>query len=916
MFRFLLSSLSLISLQLHAQHVLTGYVADEKAIPVPYATVALLHPHDSTLAFFGITNAEGRFEIKNIKAGNYLLQTACLSYQTFYKSVDLPLADGELYGTIVLKAKAVSLGEVEVSSERIPLLIRKDTIEYDAAAFKTKPDATTEDLLKKLPGVEVDRAGNVKAQGEDVKNVLVDGKEFFGSDPKVATKNLPADAVKKVQVYDKKSDDAEFTGVDDGSRSKTINLLLKDTLKSAWMGELLAGGGTDEHYQASAKAYRFTRTNQFALLGMLNNINQFGFTFKDYIDFNGGIRSLMNGDGDFRININDDNDFPVNFGQPITGLITSGAGGMNYTYEKKKDHRFNISYLGNGADKRLEQKTFTRNFTPDHPFTSDENLDQADKNYAHRLNFGWRNRMDSTQQLIVTGNAGMTRGNSTANNFSQSFSGDTLENELHSISENAGHGLNGVAHVSYLRKYTSWFTLLKIGADGSGYQSVKENEWNSLAHFFAGSSDIQNLQFQNNENTLLKYSLSVSGTAKAGQSYIVPEVKAGRSQEALERRQGIPGSSEVITDSVSGKLSTFYQWMRPGVSWRRSNDKSQFNLSVMVEAGTLKNSFDGEADENQIVLYFLPRLSWDDEYRPGHRLGFYYESGVNVPSASQLFPLPNTSDLIEVTSGNRKLKPEYEHSIRMNWMIFDQFSFTSLFISLRGTYTKDKINWLRTINEQLGQSLSLVNVSDDYRAGGEIDFSTPVRKLGINFHANPSESFNRGFNLVNGIENVNTSFTHSFTMSIDNRKKEKWDGSLGGSVAYSTARYSLQENLNNDYFNITGFAEVSYTPTTKFHFSASADVTQYNARSFEQSVTVPLVRASASYYFLKSNRCSFILDVFDLLNRNTGISRMSELNYLRETRSSIIGRYVMLTFKYRLNKFDGKGGIDVKVNGR
>src|SRR6185436_17817013 len=323
-----------LTAQTFAQQLkLQGNVADNNGAPLMYATVTLLHPEDSTLAYYAISNAEGYFEIKNISEGAYILQSAFIGYQTVYKTIKIPFDNNDA-GTLIMKPNSVDLEEAEITGERIPILIKKDTVEYNAGSYKTKPDAAAEELLRKLPGVEVDRAGNIKAQGEDVKNVLVDGKEFFGNDPKVATKNLPADAVKKVQVYDKKSDEAELTGIDDGTRNKTINLLLKDNKKSAWLGDVQAGAGTDAHYQSSAKAYRFTKQSQFAVLGMLNTINQFGFTFRDYIDFNGGMRGMMNGGDDFRITFENDNSFPSNFGQPVTGLITSGAGGLNYTYER------------------------------------------------------------------------------------------------------------------------------------------------------------------------------------------------------------------------------------------------------------------------------------------------------------------------------------------------------------------------------------------------------------------------------------------------------------------------------------------------------------------------------------------------------------------------------------------------------
>ncbi|HJN05329.1 MAG TPA: carboxypeptidase-like regulatory domain-containing protein [Bacteroidales bacterium] len=214
------------------QSSLSGDLYDESGNPLIYATAVLLHPDDSTMAYYGITNTEGHFVIKNIKAGNYILQTAYVGFQSLYKTLSLPLTEGNTLGALIMSEIAMNLSEVQIKGERIPFVIKKDTIEYGAGAYKVKPDAAAEELLKKLPGVQVDRAGNIKAQGEDVQNVLVDGKEFFGSDPQVATKNLPADAIKKVQVYNKKSDETELTGIEDGTYAKTINLILKDDMKS------------------------------------------------------------------------------------------------------------------------------------------------------------------------------------------------------------------------------------------------------------------------------------------------------------------------------------------------------------------------------------------------------------------------------------------------------------------------------------------------------------------------------------------------------------------------------------------------------------------------------------------------------------------------------------------------------------
>ncbi len=386
---------------------LTGEVVTPEGTPLPYATVVLLNPADSVMQAFGITNREGHFDIKNIRKGDYLLQVAFLGYKTFYKQVTIPLP-GNTTGRIPLETRPVEVDEVRVTGEYVPLAFRGDTTEYNAAAFRVKPGAPAEELLKKLPGVEVDRAGNIKAMGEDVKKVMVDGKEFFGNDPKVATKNVPADALEKVQIYDRKSEETMFTGIYDGAREKTINLELKEDKKNGVFGSVTAGGGSGDHWLGNGRAYRFTSKTQAAVLGMANNVNQYGFSFDDYMNFSGGLASMVHGGGSAQIRITSDGSFPINFGQPIAGLNTSGAGGANFSYSKSTTDRAFISYLGTGTRQELLRNTTTRNFTEANPFLQTEALDETGKTTAHRVNFGLRTRLDSAQNLVLDGNISLS----------------------------------------------------------------------------------------------------------------------------------------------------------------------------------------------------------------------------------------------------------------------------------------------------------------------------------------------------------------------------------------------------------------------------------------------------------------------------------------------------------------------------
>jgi len=757
----------------------------------------------------------------------------------------------------------------------------------------------------------------LKLWGKDVKKVLVDGKEFFGNDPKVATKNLPADAIDKVQLYDKRSDESEFTGIDDGTRDKTVNLVLKEDKKKGILGDVTAGIGTGNHYLGSGKAYRFTDKIQAAALGMLNNINQSGFSFGDYMSFQGGMANMTGGGGAFMIGGNDG--FPINFGQPESGLASLGAGGANFSYSWAKDRRVFASYVLAGSNRKLQEHSTTRNFTPEGPFFEDQLTNQIQRDTSHRINFGMRNRIDSTQTIIVNGNIGFSAGFSPQNSVTNTIENEVPIYQLSRINSGESRSLSGSGSGSYLKKFNHNHSIFKISGDGSYSTSLSNTQYRNTTQYFMPVSMPQVIsQFQDIAIDNLSVSASTSMTQKlVGLLYIEPSLRVGSSTEHYGKTQGIPLIDGQLIDSLhSPDFRKNYQWFRPEVSLTRNTDKTQFTAALGAELGQVGTTLWQESPVLAKHLYFTPRLQWEYEYKTGRRLSLFYQTLVNTPSISQLLPVEENSNPLSVSFGNRNLKPEYANNIYFNWLIFDQFSFTSLMSSIDAGYTINKINWSRTIDDRLKQTMTLVNVKDDYHATARIDFSTPIRKLGVKISTNLRESLNRGISLVNGAENINTNFTHKISLTVDNRKKAKWDVMAGGSVQITDAKYSIQNTLNNRYMDMAWFTELRYNPTEKWNFAFKADVTNYTAQSFDKPIMIPLLSGEISYYFLKNNRGVLTLQGVDLLNKNTGIQRISELNYLQERQTNMLGRYVMLTFKYRLNKLGSGGGktFDVKIS--
>lgn len=265
--------------------------------PIADATISILQSTDSSLLYFTISNKQGSFEIKGLKNGYYKVIFSHQEFNEIRKEIIINTAHSQIdFGEVILSKEFKMLGEVVVKSEA-PIVIKNDTIQFNASGFKTKPNATVEDLLKKLPGVEVDREGNVKTQGEQVQKVYVDGKEFFGNDPKLATKNLGADMVESVQVFDEMSEQAKFTRIDDGKRSKTINIKLKKDRNHGYFGKAVASYGDRGHYEGNVGFNKFSGNQRLSLLFNANDLNKQGFSFSEIGPSAGGRGASARGNG-------------------------------------------------------------------------------------------------------------------------------------------------------------------------------------------------------------------------------------------------------------------------------------------------------------------------------------------------------------------------------------------------------------------------------------------------------------------------------------------------------------------------------------------------------------------------------------------------------------------------------------------
>jgi len=890
----------------------SGTVVNKSGEVLSYATAVLLDPVDSTLLYYGITNGEGHFDIRGIENGNYLLQVAFVGYKPLYMEVTMPGASNRS-PVLVLEETRINLDEVEVVGEAVPLMIKGDTVEYNRAAYRVKEGAVVEDLLRKLPGIEVDRAGNIKAMGEDVNEVYVDGKEFFGSDPKMATKNLPADAVDKVQMYDKKSDDSEFTGIDDGSHEKALNIVLDKDMKNILFGSVSGGGGFPSVYEGAARVFYRTDRINTAAIGMLNNTSNPGFSLSDYMNFNGS--SIGIGGGSFSLTLGGDNSLPVNFGQPVYGLNNSAAGGLNFSCAKDKYNRIYFSYLGSGSGRSLQETVYSRNYTASSSFEQHIVSEEDRTDSSHMFSFGLERRLDTLTRISFLTTADLKYGSTTDQSTSDAYSDEVPVNSLYteSFNRNKTRGISGEG--SLTRMLVKGRTVVKLNAKGSYSQKQADDIVGNHSVFYSPDKEIMEELFRIDLTDQYDYYTKLAVVQKAGKLlFLEPSVKLKGSVEGLVRSQGNMTVPSGEIDSLSPDARLYTKAVIPGLGFRRNGEKARIHVQLEYEAGNFSGKVDNTTTSSRAFQFLLPAADFEYEFASGKRLSLFYSTEINIPASGQLFPLVNSLSPLFILNGNPGLEPEKIHRSFVTLLFFDQFSLTNFFLTVSGDYTRNKINWSRMIDEQLVQTLLPVNVDYGLSLQGNVNFSRPIRKAGIKMSLSLQEIYRKSIVPVNGTDNVYSSLTHDLSLSLENRKKKKWDIVSGIGLNLTDSRYSLMEDLNDRFIDFNWFSDLTYTPGKKLDFSFSADVLNYNQQSFSEAVFVPYLEAEVNFHFLTAQRGTLSLRVHDILNRDTGVERYSDLNYLTEVRRNMLGRFVLLTFRYRLNKGQaGNNGIDVKI---
>lgn len=885
-----------------------GTIQDSTNAPVIAATVVLMEAKDSALLAFVQSDEKGAFELREAK-GNYILQVSSIGYKAHYQMITLD--ENVVIDNILLQTESKILKEFSVTAEAIPIKMDNDTIEYNAKVFKPQAGSMVEDLLKKLPGVEVDASGAIKAHGKDIKKILVDGEEFFGNDPKVATKNLPADIVDKIQVFDKRSEQAEFSGVDDGNDEKTINIKLRSDKKHGYFGNAEAGVGTGSRYNSRASINRFSKTTQLSFIGLANNVNAEGFSVEDYMRFMGG---MGRGDGG-QMRISLDGNSPIPVGQSRqNGIVDTKAGGLNFNRRWNKTTRLSANYFISALGQKNEQLTNRQNFVRDGYFTNRDTQNIDNQSLNHRLNMTFRHQIDSMQNIRLQFNGNLSTADAMQNvfkNLSNESSVTTSRSLQNYIS--TAEQYNWRSDALYRRKIGRKGSTMALGGNyGRGN--------NALQGFLFANNDFYSpflkrdtlLQRQSNEDASENYRIHGNYTHSLGKGRFLQLGTSLQNTDNQNIKQFFDLKNRLDEDgtentTLSNGFNRGYVYRRGGLTFQRNTKVEKFSAGVSLQQSQQKGTLRSESKPyKNTFLNILPNLRYRKEMARAKNFELNYTTSVQEPSAQDLQPIIDNADPLNLRIGNPNLKVAYTHDLGVNYMRFNQFEMRSFFTDFTTTFTTNKVAYERSVDSAFRQIIRPINVRNDFQARTYTNFSTPMRFMKAKLNLNVNLNYNRALQPVNSQTLVANTYRSNFDVMIENRKKDHLDLQVGSGLDFNTTHFEVQSLRNQQFVNQNYFIDALYKFGTRFTLQSAFRYNIYTAANIGEQQIVPLWTANATYYFLKNNKMKLKIAAFDLLNRNAGISRNATANYIQEVRNSALGRYFLVTVGYNLSGFGSK----------
>jgi hypothetical protein len=898
--------LSLISLTAFSQsnYEVSGTVRDSSGLSVIAATVKLRSAKDS---LFTRTNADGVFSFKGVKSGQFTLSITSLGFQSALRKYMYNEGEGNLaLGVINLKNSSKQLNEVVISGTPT-VTVKEDTLEFRAADYKLKDDAQVEDLLRKLPGVEVDKDGNVKAQGKAVTRVRVNGKDFFGGDVKTATQQLPANLIDKVQLIDDYGDQANFTGVKEGDPEKILNIQIRPDKNNGYFTQGRIGQGNEGRYQGNISANMFNKTQQISVQGNLNNTNTSLFNFNGG---GGGARVQLGGGGGgggARIQIGGGGG---NAGGD--GLTRVASLGVNYRDEwsKKLTSYGNYSYANRNNE--VLRTTQQQNINTSGFLLNNQNSTSNTSSINHRFNWNLEYKIDSVNYLKVTPyfNLGQSNGTS-ANTFAFLQDGTSLissgNNGGISSSETPNFGADALFNHRFGKRGRTASVNLSLSKNNTTQENDAINQTTPVGVPIA----VYQRQVVSNNNT--------NTTTRSGISYIEPLSRT----ESLEFNWNFsladyqngrttlgtntPGGVLAIVASQSNDYTYSFMTNRLGMNYRVTQKKYNYSLGLGVQPSLLSGtSVSNQTSYRRTALNIIPVLRYSYNFSKTKEFNASYNGRNNEPSFNQLQPVTDVSNPQFPVVGNPNLKAEFSHNINIRYNNFNFEKGDVWFTNFSVNLTENKIVSNSAFLPGNKIETRYLNTNGFYSVNGFYTWSKPFAERKYTLSINGFANYSNNINFVDDQKNIGKNLIISQGASFQLNPAQWIELNPGVNYTANKNTYSIsaQQNTKVSTWNLT-FNGKAYIRKT---WILGADFTKALNKGYTSGFAVNpfIMNTYLEKQFLKNKAASLRFQIFDVYNENTSISRSVTANSINDTRSNRLARYAMLTFSLKLQKFNGQ----------
>jgi hypothetical protein len=914
----ILNSLLLMSYVSMAQNVqIEGTIMDSVAKrALPYATISLVRSQDSSLVSFARSNDQGFFTIKNVPAGKYLLSISYVGYQQQWYAFKTGATPVLNLNNIYLE-DASKMSTVTVTARRPPVVINGDSIEFNAENFKTPPNAVVEDLLKKMPGIEVDKSGGITVNGKTVTKVFVNGKEFFTGDPKMATKNLPADAIDKIQVYDRKSDQAMFTGIDDGTEETAINLKVKKDRNQSNFGKLTGGAGTPSRFDAQGNWNRLNNDEQYSLIGTANNTNRQGFSSRDITNFSGGGGGRPGGGGGITLNFGGGGGTDNN----AQGVATTYSGGGNYSnlFNNKKTN-FNANFSLNDVERNNNSNSFTQSLIPGNLFNRSSNARSVTRNQQQSYGSTIDKTVSETFSYRFTPTIGKQHGTSESYDTTETFLPDafkTKTNANRSASTSVTDASNAASNLLLRKKFAKkGRTISSTITNSYNESSAKGTQYTD--QFIYGSGGIllkDSILDQQNirKGNTLSYSANVVYTEPLGKKSLLEfngylSQSIGKTSRKVYDKNAGTENYDQLNTRLSNEFNSEYTYSGGGLNFRTNQKKYNFSTGFSLQnAKLVGENISSNTKLNQSFKDILPTATYQYNFSQTKNFNINYRTSTNQPSLTQLQPVLDQSNINRQTIGNPDLKRSYVHNLNMRFFSSKIISGRNFFANLNASTTNNSIvNYDSVLPTRIILSKP-VNVNGAYRVNGSLNYGVGLKKIysRLNFGINGGVSNNISY--ANALLNTIITKTVGPSLSYNFQLDEIIDIYFSTRYSYSKTNNAINANLNTNFLTRVFSAEMNNYLPKNFLLNQSFTYTINSGRAAGFNNSIPIWNASFSKFFMKNKKAELRVSAFDLLNKNAGISRNVSQNQIVDQQYNVINQYFLVSFVYSLQK-SGLGG--------